>query len=263
MSGVPIAGDYIKGEGQSGRMGARLLAIVAEGIRERVYIDPTIEHEATALRARPNWKPDIDFFQQALGFRVGKYGMTKWSDLFTERQLVALNTFSDLVSELTPQVRRDAKVRLGDDGRALVEGGSGATAYAEAISTFLACAVSQITRYCSNLAKWNSINQNVGQVFGLQTIQMVWDFAEANVVANALGVIAGSNWVASALENVAATQAGLVRQEDARHQSTSLGKVVSTDPPYYDNVGYADLSDFFMSGFAVLSAQFFLNSSAL
>ena len=99
MSGTPIAGDYIKAEGQAGRMGARLMAIVAEGERGRVYLAPTPEHEAATRQAKPEWRPDVEFFQQALGFRVGNYGMTKWSDLFTPRQLVALTTFSDLVGE--------------------------------------------------------------------------------------------------------------------------------------------------------------------
>lgn len=94
----PIEGNYIKAEAQAGRMGARMLAIVAEGVRERVYLSPTQEMEAIAHQEEPEWKPDIEFFQQALGFRVGNYGMTKWSDLFTHRQLVALTTFCDLAS---------------------------------------------------------------------------------------------------------------------------------------------------------------------
>ena len=107
MSDVPIPGDYIKAEGKAGRMGARLMAIVAEGDRGRVYLAPTPEHEAAARRAAPEWKPDVEFFQQALGFRIGNYGMTKWSDLFTPRQLVALTTFSDLVQEAIARIEHD------------------------------------------------------------------------------------------------------------------------------------------------------------
>ena len=107
LSGAPIPGDYIKAEGRAGRMGARLMAIVAEGERGRVYLPPTPEHEAIARQAQPPWKPEVEFFQQALGFRVGNYGMTKWSDLFTPRQLVALTTFADLVGEAMAKVRAD------------------------------------------------------------------------------------------------------------------------------------------------------------
>jgi putative DNA methylase len=108
MSGTPIAGDYIKAEGMAGRMGARLMAIVAEGRRGRVYLPPTQTMESVARQATPEWRPDVEFFQQALGFRIGNYGMTKWSELFTGRQIVALTTFSDLVHEARERVKVDA-----------------------------------------------------------------------------------------------------------------------------------------------------------
>lgn len=111
VSGTPIAGDYIKAEGKTGRMGARMMAIVAEGERGRVYLPPTSEMGEVARKAKPEWKPEVEFFQQALGFRVGNYGMTKWSDLFSDRQLVALTTFSDLVQEARGRVKRDAPRR--------------------------------------------------------------------------------------------------------------------------------------------------------
>ena len=107
MSGSPVTGDYIKAEGRAGRMGSRLMAVVTEGNRERVYLPPIPEMEAVARKAKPAWKPDVEFFQQALGFRIGNYGMSKWSDLFTPRQLVALTTFSDLVGEAMERVYRD------------------------------------------------------------------------------------------------------------------------------------------------------------
>jgi putative DNA methylase len=135
MSGTPISGDYIMAEGRAGRMGARLMAIVAEGERGRVYLPPTEAMEAIARNAKPEWKPDVEFFQQALGFRVGNYGMTKWSDLFTGRQLVALATFSDLVLEAHELVKRDAVAAGLPDSPRLDNGGTGATAYAEAISS--------------------------------------------------------------------------------------------------------------------------------
>ena len=118
MSGSPITGDYIKAEGQAKRMGARLMAIVTEGDRRRIYLTPTAEHEQAARSAIPEWRPDVEFFQQALGFRVGNYGMAKWGDLFTPRQLVAMTTFSSQVEKATERVRRDAVAAgLPDDDR--------------------------------------------------------------------------------------------------------------------------------------------------
>ncbi len=128
MSGAPILADYIRTEGKAGRMGARLMGVVAEGERRRVYLSPTEGMEDVARQARPEWKPDIDFFQQALGFRIGNYGLTQWSDLFTSRQLAVLATLSDLVSEARESVRRDAvKAGQKDDGKALADGGINAS----------------------------------------------------------------------------------------------------------------------------------------
>ena len=152
MSGTPIAGDYIKSEGKAGRMSARLMAIVAEGDRGRVYLVPTQEHEECAGKAEPEWRPNIGFFPQALGFRVGNYGMSMWSDLFTPRQLVALTSFSDLAQQAREQVRRDAVASgLPDDAEPLRDRGTGATAYAEAVGVYLAFAVSKAaeSEYCT------------------------------------------------------------------------------------------------------------------
>ena len=112
------------------------MAIVAEGERGRVYLPPTLEMETIARSAKPEWKPDIEFFQQALGFRIGNYGLSKWSDLFTLRQLVALTTFSDLVQEAREQVKQDALTAgMADDGLGLDAGGTGAMAYADAVAS--------------------------------------------------------------------------------------------------------------------------------
>src|SRR5262249_15992177 len=144
MSGTPISGDYIKAEGKAGRISSRLMAIVAEGKRERVFLPPAMEHEEVAKKARPGWKPEVNSFQEALGFRIGNYGMTMWSDLFTERQLVALTTFSDLVPRACEDVQHDCVVTgIVNDGRSLHDGGSGASAYGEAVAVYLACALSR------------------------------------------------------------------------------------------------------------------------
>ena len=251
MSGTPIAGDYIKSEGKAGRMSARLMAVVAEGDRGRVYLHPATEHEAVASSAEPSWQPELEFFRQALGFRVGNYGMSKWSDLFTSRQLVALTAFSDLVNEAIECIRRDARaVGPPDDGRALRDGGAAATAYAEAVGVYLAFALSKQADLGNNLCRWEPIAQCPRQLFGRQAIPMIWDYAEGNP----LGASSGSWTVfvdgiarafSKSFESVQASALGRSRQADVSAQDISRDKVVSTDPPYYDNIGYADLSDFF------------------
>ena len=144
MSGTPIAGDYIKAEGQAKRMGARLMAIVAEGDRGRVYLAPAVEHEETARKAMPEWQPDGDVPARLTGGTCVPYGLSTWGNLFTSRQLVALTTFSDLVEEATERVRHDAAAAgLPDDGRPLRDGGAGAAAYAEAVALYLGLGISR------------------------------------------------------------------------------------------------------------------------
>jgi putative DNA methylase len=152
MSGVPIEPAYIKAEGAAGRMGARLMAIVAEGARGRVYLAPTAEHEAIAQQAQPSWKPETALPDDPRNFWTLAYGLTTWGDLFTPRQLVALTTFSDLVPEAIARVRADALAAgMPDDGRGLDAGGTGATAYAEAVGVYLGLAVDKTTDYNSSL----------------------------------------------------------------------------------------------------------------
>ena len=251
MSRTPIAGDYIKAEGKAGRMSARLMAIVVEGNRGREYLRPTPEQEAIALSAKPAWQPALEFFQQALGFRVGNYGMSKWSDLFTCRQLVSLTTFSDLVKEALERIRRDARaVGLPDGGRALRDGGADATAYAEAVGVYLAFALSKQADLGNSLCRWEPIAQCPRQLFGRQAIPMIWDYAEGNPLGGSSGswtvfVEGIAKAFSKSFESIQASATGESRQADVRVQRISRDKVVSTDPPYYDNIGYADLSDFF------------------
>jgi putative DNA methylase len=157
MSGVPIEPAYIKAEGAAGRMGARLMAIVAEGARGRVYLAPTAEHEAIAQQAQPSWKPETALPDDPRNFWTLAYGLTTWGDLFTPRQLVALTTFSDLVPEAITRVRADALAAgMADDGRGLDAGGTGATAYAEAVGVYLGFSVDKATDYWSSICTWHS-----------------------------------------------------------------------------------------------------------
>lgn len=250
MSGTPIAGDYIKSEGRAGRMGARLMAIVAEGDRGRVYLAPTPEHEAAARKARPAWKPETPLAPDPRALWTPPYGLTTYGDLFTPRQLVALTTFSDLVQEARERAERDAlPAGLPDDGKPLRDGGTGAQAYAEAVGVYLAFVVSRLADFNSTVCGWIPIVQATRNTFARQAIPMTWDYAELNVFGNwlmsysaALEKIIKPQEIAFPAVNAGVAQA---LQADGQAQSLSAGKIVSTDPPYYDNIGYADLSDFF------------------
>ncbi len=250
LSDAAIDGDYIKMEGQEGRLGQQLLAVVAEGSRARVYICPTDELARAAAAAVPNWKPAGEVPARLTGGTCVPYGLTQWGDLFTSRQLVALTTFSDLVKEARERALRDALAAgVSDDGRALEAGGSGAQAYADAVATLLSFAVDKEAECMSSLCTWSNAPKNelVVSTFRRQALPMTWDFAESNPFADSSGslekaVAAVSRVVDTSLS--ALTQGSAV-QADAQTQSISRDRFVSTDPPYYDNIGYADLSDFF------------------
>ncbi len=249
MSGSPIAGVYIMAEGQGERIGARLMAIVAQGDRRRVYLPPMEEQEHAARGAIPQWRPDVEFFQQALGFRVGNYGMTKWGDLFTPRQLVVLTTLSDLVADTMDRVRHDARAAgLPDDDRPGHRGRAGAIAYAETIAVYLGLATSKTANRSSMLCTFKIGVECPGDTFGRQALPMSWDYAEANTLNGPSGSFESmvQNTAAGLVSNGAnPNSCGRASQADAAIQAVSRNKVLSTDPPYYDNIGYADLSDFF------------------
>jgi putative DNA methylase len=247
MSGIPIAGDYIKTEGKAGRMGARLMAIVAEGDRARVYLAPTPEHEAAARKAKPEWRPEGAFVEDARAFTPFIYGLGEWDKLFTDRQLVALTTFSDLVPEVMASIRRDALAAgLPNDHKPLRDGGTGATAYAEATAVYLSFALNRSADKWASLAIWNVVGEKVEHVFGMQVLRMTWDFAEGNAFSSSTGNWTSAvEWGVRFLSACNATTLGRALQADGQTQGISAAKLVSTDPPYYDNVPYADLSDFF------------------
>jgi putative DNA methylase len=249
LSGVPISGDYIKAEGQAGRLGMRLMAVVAEGNRGRVYLDPNLEQEAIAQQADPKWTPSGDVPARLTGGTCVPYGLRKWGDLFTPRQIVVLTAFSDLIPETIALVRANA-LAAGhrNDGLGLDSDGSGATAYAEAVGVYLAFALDKVADRGSSLGRWDPTPTQSGIIntFSRQALPMTWDFAESNPLGNASGnFVSAADLVAKALLASAPLVPGFGIQADASTQTISAGKLVSTDPPYYDNIGYADLSDFF------------------
>jgi putative DNA methylase len=247
MSRTPIASDHIYSEANAGRMGARLMAIVAEGEPGRVYLAPSPEHEATVRKARPEWKPDVAMPENPRWFSPPLYGLKTYGDLFTPRQLVALTTFSDLVQEARERMKRDALVvGMPDDGAALEKAGAGAKAYSDALGVYLALAVDKVADRNSTVCAWASLREHARNTFGRQAIAMVWDFAESNPLSDSSGNYDGGIVsIAAGLDSMNPTALGHASQVDAQSQEVAANKIVSTDPPYYDNIGYADLSDFF------------------
>jgi putative DNA methylase len=244
--GTVIPNAYIRAEAQAQRLGAHLMAIVAEGNRSRLYFSGDESHEAAAVVDRPLDVPnqevptrnhDVD--------RMPMYGMPTWADAFTNRQLIALTTLSDLVGEVRERVFADATERGIATGDRLEDGGQDAAAYADAIATYLALAVGRQTDRLSSLASWQSQGEKVRNVFGRQAIPMVWDYAEVNPFSDSSGGFAGNvEWVAKAVAHTPASPPAEVVQADAAAR-TYEGLAISTDPPYYDNIGYSDLSDYF------------------
>ena len=249
MSGAPVSGDYIKAEGMAGRIGTRLLAAVIDGGRGRIYLSPTPEMEDAARRATPTWKPEGDVPSRLTGGTCVPYGFKSWGDLFTARQLVALTTFSDLVGEAQKRVLADAhESGWAVDEMPLREDGAGAQAYAQAIAVYLSCVLSSVVDDLSSNVTWRTTHGTgaTRSTFARQALPMVWDFAEANPFASAAGDLESAALaVARVVRLLPVETPGSAAQADAATQDISRDKIVSTDPPYYNNIGYADLSDFF------------------
>lgn len=242
---TPMTLEYVRQQGREGKMGAHLIAIVAEGVRGRIYISPNDAHIEAADVDRPEDLPMGDIFNNPRNFNTLNYGLTKFSDLFTNRQLVALTTLSDLVSEARNKVFEDAKAAGLSLGERLEDGGVGAEAYADAVATYLALAVSRMADYSSSLCSWNNARDTIRNVFARQAIPMVWDYVESNIFSSSSGNFLGQvEWGAKAIVKVSATRLSEVKQVSALSREYSQ-LAISTDPPYYDNIGYSDLSDFF------------------
>ncbi|WP_287962875.1 DUF1156 domain-containing protein [Alcanivorax sp.] len=244
QSAIPF--KYIRAEAKNGRMGQKLMAIVLEGKSGRVYLSPDEANEFIAGSARGERFTETEISHWPGRTNVVEYGMTKFLDLFTPRQLVALTTFSDLVQEAREKAIADAKAAgLPDDGQELDQGGSGATAYGNAISVYLALATSRWADMSNSVCSWNSTNQNVRALFARQAIPMNWDFVELSPFSKVGPWFSSVESIFNAFSSIPANIASYSSQADAASTDLAQNKIVSCDPPYYDNIGYADLSDFF------------------
>ena len=243
--GTPISLEYIREESRQGRLGSHLIAVVCEDAIGRVYLSPNLEHIKVASIDKPDNTPSELLPEEALGFRVQNYGFRQWSDLFTNRQLVALTTLCELVTTVREKVYEDALAAGMPAGERLEAGGTGAQAYADAVAVYLGLAISKLTDYSSSLCSWHTTGEKMSHVFVRQAIPMVWDYAEANPFSSSSGNFLGQvEWVTKVVENLLSGTLATVSQQDATTKYYS-DAVISTDPPYYDNIGYSDLSDFF------------------
>jgi putative DNA methylase len=258
LTGTPIDRTYIQAEGKADRLGQRLMAIVAEGNRGRIYVLADADHERIAAEAANDpivdearstfLSPSTPTRAMITGGVCSAYGLRTWGHLFTPRQLVALTMFSDLVAEAREQALADARdAGLADDPTPLHDGGTGAVAYADAVATYLGLGVSRLADAQNALCQWGPGADQTQHLFRRQAIPMVWDYAESSVFSGAAGDLSTSlASMCRVIEQQPAIASARIEVIDASKNSFVVRPIaISTDPPYYDNIGYADLSDFF------------------
>lgn len=257
LTNSPIQRSYIQSEGKAGRLSRRLMAIVALGKNGRIYLSPYPSHEDIAVSV--NNTPEVNtacetFLSGSTPTRAmitggvcSAYGLKTWGHLFTSRQLIALTTFSDLVAEAQAHAKADAiAAGMADDDMPLADGGSGAKAYGQAVGVYLTFLISKTADRNSSICSWDTSREGVRNTFGRQAIPMVWDFAESNPFSDSSGCWDNSiEWICKCLEQFPAFSSGIALQFDAQSDNGLRDIMISTDPPYYDNIGYANLSDFF------------------
>ncbi len=247
FSNAAINSDYIKCCGKKGEIHNQLIAIVAEGEKGRVYVEPQDLHINILKKVIRPETHDIKLPDKALGYNVQLYGFQNYSDLFFDRQLMTLKIFLDLLYEVREQVKKDAILAgLSSEQDHLRNGGINALSISEAISVYLGFAVSKCSDYWSSICTWNNSREIMRNTFGRQAIPMTWDFAECNPFSNSSGNwMAMINWVWKVIALLPCGGKSFIKNADAQTINYKNNTVISTDPPYYDNISYADLSDFF------------------
>lgn len=242
LTGAAINGDYIKGEGKAGRLGSRLLAIVAEAKQGRTYLPPTPDHEKMLARAKPSADvADLPTSNHPQYMGCVPYGLDNFRKLYTSRQLSCLETLSDLVQDARAKVLADAGGQLVRDGE------FDPSEYADAIATYLAFVVDRAADYGSTLATWLTEDNAIRGTFGRQALPMTWDYCEGNCFGDSSAALTTIlRTVSAVIEHQRATTPGEILQIDAPKNGYPVRPcVVNCDPPYYDNIPYADLSDYF------------------
>ena len=238
---------YIRQESIDGRMNAKMVAVIAESKKGRIYLEPDGMQIETAKVNKPDNYPTGALSYYPGHLNTVAYGIDTFDKLFTNRQLTALTTLSDLVSEAQKKAEQDAiSAGMKDDHLALRDGGDGAKAYGEAVGVYLSFVIDKLSDRCSSICSWDSSREGLRNTFGRQAIPMTWDFAEGNPFCNSSGCLDNMlDWVTKCIVEFPASNSGEALQFDAQSDCGFRNIMVSTDPPYYDNIGYADLSDFF------------------
>ncbi|MET3842046.1 DUF1156 domain-containing protein [Bradyrhizobium sp. OAE829] len=257
LTGSAIDRKYAQIEGKSNRLGQRLMAIVAEGRRGRHYISPenAVEEIAKDVNNYPQVGDTRNTFlgestptrAMITGGVCSAYGLRTWADLFTARQLLALNTFVELIDSTRERVRLDASAGgLASSAERLRSGGRGSAAYADAIATYLGLAIDRAAMAGNSLVRWNAVGEKAQHAFGRQAFGMVWDFAEPNFFADATGSFSSCyEMAANSLMFANVTPGSISALAAQKNGYPARPVVISTDPPYYDNIAYAELSAFF------------------
>lgn len=243
----PVGFQYIKGESNAGRLSARMIAIVVEGVNRRRYLNSTIEQIHASLASKPK---NCEFGELAHypGYiNPNAYGLADISSLFTNRQLTVLSTLSNLVIEVQRKVVLDSETAgLSSDSTPISKGGNGSVSYSQAISVFLSFVIDKMADYHSSICSWHNTGEKISHTFGMTGISMTWDYAEANPFSNSSGCFDNMlKWVEKSIVNLPALKSGVALQRDAQSDIGLRNVMISTDPPYYSNVPYANFSDFF------------------
>ena len=245
--GTVTSRDYTAEQAITKSLRSVQTAVICEGKNGRIYLPARYSPIPENMPTPDTHGLNVELSPNPRDVWCRNFGLKTPANLFSHRQLVALTTFSDLVQEARAKTLEDAVVSgMPNDGQGLDQGGLAGTAYAEAVSVYLAIISDKVADYWSSVCSWHSSKELIRNTFGRQALPMVWDFAEANPFCSSSGNwIAMVDWTCKALAHVPGNKFGIARQADAATQLISREKVVSTDPPYYDNIGYADLSDFF------------------
>lgn len=247
MSGSAITPDYVKAQGKMGNIKEHLIGLVVNSKSGRIFLSPDAEQYEIAKKAEPLWTVEAPLPRDIKACWTTGYGMTTFGDLFTRRQTLALNTFSDLLADVEKVILKDSSdVLKFENNLPLRDGGTGPKAYSEAVLIYLSFVLDKCSDYWSSICTWHSSKELIRNTFGRQVIPMSWDYAETNPFSSSTGNWSGMlDWVTKSLANFVPRAAGSIYQYDAQNVKYPKQTVISTDPPYYDNISYAELSDFF------------------